>query len=212
MKKHVLLIAFVLGLLNVSFANEKNKKSILTNNDTNRYGYMQPFKFIERGVEFYIFPNGDFDFNTHSQYRRSPRRTTSINISYGAPRSYNNHGVTIEHDRLGRVRRVGNVFINYDAFDRIKRVGSVYMNYNRNLIRNIGGLHIYYDRYHRIIRTTGYIKHNLSCHFCGVRNCHTNHYNSHNHNNGHGHHGHNNWNGNTMYYKNGKSKKKPNKR
>jgi hypothetical protein len=45
--------------------------------------------------------------------------------------SRGNYGVKVEHDNLGRVRQVGNVFINYDANDRVKRIGSVYMTYNR---------------------------------------------------------------------------------
>lgn len=198
MKKQVLLVVLILGFFSISNANEKSEKNITVNEKSTRYGYMEPFKFIERGIEFYVFPNGEFDFNTHPQYRRTRRGHSSVNISYGVPRSYNNRGISIEHDHLGRVRRIGNVFVNYDAFDRIKRVGSVYMNYNRNLIRNIGGLHVFYDRHHRIIRTTGHIKRNLRS-----RNCHTNHYN----NSGHGHHNHqNNWNNDHLYYKKGKSK------
>ena len=213
MKKHVLLVILILGFFSISNANEKNRKDITVDEKTSRYGYMEPFKFIERGIEFYVFPNGEFDFNTHPEYRDTRRSHTSVNISYGAPRNYyNNHGVTIEHDRLGRVRRIGNVFVNYDAFDRIKRIGSVYMNYNRNLIRNIGGLYVYYDRHLRIIRTSGYIKHNLGCHFCGSRNCHKNHYSNHGHNNGHEHNNHGNWDNDHMYYRNKASKKKKTKR
>ena len=29
-----------------------------------RYNYAQPIQFVERGVEFLIFPDGSFDFNT----------------------------------------------------------------------------------------------------------------------------------------------------
>ena len=94
------------------------------------YRYAEPIAFMERGVEFLVFPNGDFDFNTAPSNYAQPRNTT-----YGAPRSssvryYNTNGsqgVLIQHDNMGRVRRVGNVFINYDAQGRVKRIGSVYM-------------------------------------------------------------------------------------
>ena len=212
MKKNILLLVFLLGVFGVSNANEINKNKLTTHKETSRYGYMEPFKFIERGIEFYVFPNGEFDFNTHPEYGATPRRNVSINISYGAPANYypNNNGVYIEHDHMGRVRRVGNVFINYDAYDRIKRIGSVYMNYRRDLISNIGGLYIYYDRHYRIIRTSGYIKHNLGCHFCGSHRCHSNHYGNPGH--AHGHNNHNNWNNNNMYFRGKSSKKKKNKR
>jgi hypothetical protein len=216
MKKNVLLLALLLGAFGISNANSINENNLTTNNQTSRYGQMEPFRFIERGVEFYVFPNGEFDFNTHPEYRRTPRMHTSINNSYGAPayNSHSNHGVTIEHDHLGRVRRIGNVFVNYDAFNRIKRVGSVYMNYNCNLIRNIGGLHVFYDRHLRIIRTSGYIKYNLGCHFCGSHSCSTNHYSSsnHAHNNGHGYNNNGNWDNDNLYYRNSAKKNKKTKR
>jgi len=192
MKNNTILIAFILGVFTFVNANEVNNNRS-DNTDVSRYSYMQPLKFVERGVEFYVFPNGEFDFNTHPRYHRSRGHGVSINISHGAPRSfhssyYRNHhndrGVRIEHDHLGRVRRIGSVFINYDRHSRIKRVGSVYMNYRHHLLSNIGGLYIYYSRNGRIHRTTGAIKHNMGCHFCGINNCSTNHYgNSHGHNN-----------------------------
>ncbi|MGB0896691.1 MAG: hypothetical protein ACPGU9_03880 [Flavobacteriaceae bacterium] len=188
MKKQVLLVVLILGLFSITNANEKH---VTTNEDNSRYGYMNPFKFIERGIEFYVFPNGEFDFNTHPQHRRVHRRSATINTSYGAPSSYyhNNHGVTIKHDHLGRVRRIGNVFINYDAHNRIKRIGTVYINYRRNLIKNIGGLFVYYDRHRRVIKTTGRIKRHIGCH--------TSHYS----NNGHGNNTPGNLHNDHMYYR-----------
>jgi hypothetical protein len=227
MKNNILLIAFILGVFTFVNANEVNN-SRKNNTNTSLYSYTQPLKFVERGVEFYVFPNGEFDFNTHPRYNRSRSHGVSINISHGAPRAShntyygNNHinrGVRIEHDRLGRVRRIGSVFINYDSHSRIKRIGSVYMNYPHHLLANIGGLHIYYSRNGRIHRTTGAIKHNMGCHFCGVSNCSTNHYgNNHGHNdyddhNDYGdynHHGNNN--DDLYYYRKGNKKHKKNKR
>lgn len=121
------------------------------------YRYAEPIVFMERGIEFYVFPNGDFDFNTVTT--PAPRNTT-----YGAPRSYTNSrsnpasvGVRIEHDYNGRVRRVGNVFINYDAVGRVKRVGSVYMSYNRFALKQVGNLKIIYDRRGRIVNIIGFV-------------------------------------------------------
>jgi len=221
-------VALIFALVFMAFVNANeitNNNTITKNREASRYRYNQPLKFIERGVEFFVFPNGEFDFNTHPRYHRSNYRRSnthvSINTTYGAPRAYHsqNHrsGVRVEHDHLGRVRRIGSVFINYDHNGRIKRVGSVYMNYHHRLLTNIGGLHIFYNRHHQIIRTTGRIKHNIGCHFCGTFNCTTNHYD--NHHNG-GNHYDNDWdndwddgsnhgNDDDMYYyrKDKKSKK-----
>ena len=227
MKNNILLIALILGVFTFVNANEVNNNRI-NNTDASRYSYMQPLKFIERGVEFYVFPNGEFDFNTHPRRQRSTGHGVSINISHGAPRtvhssyygnSHSNRGVRIEHDHLGRVRRIGSVFINYDRNSRIKRIGSVYMNYHHHLLANIGGLHIYYSRNGRIHRTTGAIKHNMGCHFCGMNNCSINHYgNNHGHNNydNHNDYGdyndHGNNNDDLYYYRKGNKKAKKNKR
>lgn len=222
MRKIIVLLALLLGVFAFANAKEVNNNRLTNNWETTRFRHMQPLKFVERGVEFFVFPNGEFDFNTHPRYRRSRRNNVHFNISYGTPRSYHSsyygsynsgRSVRIEHDHLGRVRRIGNVFINYDRFGRIKRAGSIYMNYRHNLLSNIGGLHIYYNRHHRIIRTTGYIKHNLGCHYCGGSNCTINHYDNHNsydnHHNNHSDDHYDDWGNNEdlYYYKNKKSKK-----
>ncbi|MFD0963891.1 hypothetical protein [Pseudofulvibacter geojedonensis] len=175
MKKLVVLTAVLLSTFLTAFANESNNRNTTVDS---RYGFNRPFMFNERGVEFFVFPNGEFDFNTHPTHFRG--RRTSINTTYGAPgrrrgHYYHNSGIRIEHDHLGRVRRVGNVFINYDRSGRVKRVGSVYMRYNHRLLNQIGGMHIAYDCYGRIIRTTGYIKYNSGCNVCGVTSCGINH-------------------------------------
>jgi len=140
--------------------------------------------FVERGVEFLIFPNGEFDFNTNvnyrhfgdSYYRKSRTKRGSINATFGAPgvRINYNHprGVIITHDRLGRVRRVGNVFINYDYQGRVKRVGSVYMKYRFEQLKQVGGLHIQYNRRGDMISIRGKVnRSNQGCGFCGMTSC-----------------------------------------
>jgi len=228
MKKITVLLVLFMGMF--AFANSNNVNNTQANNslEIGRYNHMQPLKFIERGVEFFVFPNGEFDFNSHPRHRRTRGHGININISHGAPRTFHstyygnyhhNQGVRVEHDRLGRVRRVGNVFINYDSHSRIKRIGSVYMSYHHHLLANIGGLHIYYSRNGRIHRTTGAIKHNMGCHFCGMNNCSTNHYgNNYGHNDSDNHNDHGNYNdyGNydddLYYYRKGNKKAKKNKR
>ena len=124
------------------------------------YRNAEPIVFMERGVEFYVFPNGEFDFNTVRTATPNRPRGNSFNSTFGAPNvhSYNNHrnnGVRIEHDHFGRVRRIGNVFINYDAFGRIRRAGSVYMRYNSFALTQVGNLRIVYNRRGQIISVYG---------------------------------------------------------
>lgn len=162
MKKITLALSAFILLLGSNMANASSEKVFddVTNRITRPIDYRNadPIVFVERGIEFYVFPTGDFDFNTATTTAR-PR-----NATYGAPRTYTNSrsythstnvGVRVEHDTNGRVRRVGNVFINYDAYGRIKRVGSVYMSYNSFALSQIGNLVIKYDRHGRIVKMLG---------------------------------------------------------
>ena len=123
-----------------------------------------PIVFTERGIEFFLFPDGQLDFNTRpttgrDMYYKSGRKN-GVNKTFGAPGNIRNgnYGVKVEHDNRGRVRQVGNVFINYDANDRVKRIGSVYMTYNRFALERVGGLEIIYNRRGQIVDTFGAVK------------------------------------------------------
>lgn len=159
MKKITLLVAsiFLIGS-GVANATEKNNSRSPVD-----FRNADPIVFTERGVEFYIFPDGQFDFNTRpsngDMYYKSGRRN-GPNMTYGSPsnRQNRNYGVKVEHDYTGKVRRIGNVFINYDANDRIKRVGSVYMTYNRYALTQVGGLQIIYNRRGQIVDIFGAVK------------------------------------------------------
>lgn len=147
----------------------------------------EPIVFTERGIEFFVFADGQIDFNTvptvhtNDGYYYKGRRG-SVNSTFGAPGT-NNSGVRIEHDAQGRVRRVGNVFLNYDARGRIKRIGSVYISYNRYALMQIGQMRILYDRYGRIVGTQGRVNNGATMPYHGGYN-----------------HGGNSWNDNEEYY------------
>lgn len=124
------------------------------------YRHAEPIVFVERGIEFYVFPNGEFDFNTVRTATPNRPRGNNFNSTFGAPNAQSYYGprsagVRIEHDHFGRVRRIGNVFINYDAFGRIRRAGSVYMRYNSFALTQVGNLRIVYNRRGQIISVYG---------------------------------------------------------
>ena len=224
MKRQVLFMAMVLiGLTSAKATTAGN--AVLNGEDLNnaRYRYAQPILFVERGVEFLIFSDGSFDFNTDLNFaipdddnyyhRRSKTRTRSkrsTNRTHGAPgTTYNNRerGVLVTHDRLGRVRRIGNVFINYDRDGKIKRVGSVYMSYRRDQLKQVGGLRILYNRHGDVIGTRGSVnRNNQGCGICGTSSCSIDHFNDQSHNDDWD----DNWNDDDTHYyykKNGKLKK-----
>ncbi|WP_298902026.1 hypothetical protein [uncultured Psychroserpens sp.] len=185
MKKLVLLFTgLLMGLTSVSAAETVTATQGDDFNNS-RYRFAEPIVFIERGVEFLIFPDGSFDFNTEfgnnvseTYYRTSRTRRSSVNTTYGAPGTVSRvnystprpRGVIITHDSNGQVRRIGNVFINYDRRGRIKRAGSVYMSYQRGngFLRQVGGLRVNYNRWGEIVHISGIVNHNNATLNCGV--------------------------------------------
>ena len=185
MKKQVLFIAALfIGLTSAQATATGHVVSNGEDLNNARYRFAKPIVFLERGVEFLIFPDGSFDFNTEIQnyvtatyYRSSRTRRSSVNTIYGAPGTVNRvhysaprpRGTIVTHNSNGQIRRIGNVYLNYDRAGRIKRAGSVYMNYqSRNgLLRQVGGLKVNYNRWGEIIHINGIVNHNNASLNCG---------------------------------------------
>jgi hypothetical protein len=162
MKTITLLVAanLLVGSLAFATTDERAVAFDRTRGAAIHYNDAEPIVFMERGIEFFVFLNGDFDFNTRPQdsqggyfYRRgaSARGNGAVAVNYG---------VRIEHDSFGRVRRVGNTFINYDQFNRVNRIGTVYMRYNRFALTQIGGMQIAYNRRGQIAHIVGQVNFN----------------------------------------------------
>ncbi len=156
MKKITLLVVTILLIGNVAKASE-----LSFTDDSNRFSFEEPIAFTERGIEFFVFPNGDFDFNTRPNdsqgdyFFRGAGKKGSDKVVERRPINF---GTLIEHDSFGRVRRVGNTFINYDTRDRVSRIGTVYMQYNRYALLQIGGMRIMYNRFGEITNMIGQVK------------------------------------------------------
>ncbi|MDO6674643.1 hypothetical protein Q4517_03670 [Tenacibaculum sp. 1_MG-2023] len=124
MRTGILLLLAMMSLTTVNADNiEKSTSKIGVTNRNN-----DAVTFVEKGIQFHVFLNGDFDFNTH--YNK-----------------YSDYGVRIKRDRRGRVRSVGNVYINYDARGNVKRIGNVFIKYKFGNLFKVGNLHIQYDRW-----------------------------------------------------------------
>jgi hypothetical protein len=151
MRKITLLTFYFLVGSMVMLANER----LIFDQSRGGFHSSEPLIFEQRGIVFYVFLNGDFDFNTHPNqgsgdfvYRRGSSALGNKPV---------NHGVRIQYDQFGRVRSVGNTFINYDRLNRVVRIGNVSMSYQRNGLVSIGGMTIVYDRRGNVLRTLGSI-------------------------------------------------------
>lgn len=174
MKRLVLLFAgLLIGLATASAAELNSQKQNKTLDKTKNYRYVQPIIFMERGIEFLIFPDGSFDFNTNTStalskgsefnnnlYYKNNSKRGSINTNIKYSNSSINRGVPIIRDRNGKIRRIGNVFLNYDRYGNITRAGSVFIQYNKgrnSIVNQIGGLRVKYNHWGEIVNTRGYI-------------------------------------------------------
>ena len=158
MKKITLLVVTILLVGNVAKASEVIKNS--GEEKRLKYNFDEPISFTERDIEFFVFPNGEFDFNTRPEDSQGDYfyKTAGRRVSKETNRGPVNYGVRIEHDSFGRVRRIGNTFINYDSRDRVSRIGTVYMKYNRTALVQIGGMQIIYNRRGDIVDFVGNVK------------------------------------------------------
>jgi hypothetical protein len=166
MKKITFLVACLL-VMNTTLVEAKSKSLEVTRHRGYAVDYRdaEPIYLVERGISFYVFPNGEFDFNTSrsngprdTYYRGTGRRG---DVTPEADRR-GNRPVRIEYDFDGRVRRIGNVFLNYDFFGRIKRIGTVSMSYNSFALKRIGGMRLYYNFRGEIVGVAGFINYNNS--------------------------------------------------
>lgn len=221
MKKLVLLFTGVLMSLTTVTASDLITDKKGNHLDiTKRYRYAQPIVFVERGVEFLIFPDGSFDFNTNLNnvfFRRGMySRRESINTTYGhtgsrvkysSPR---HSGLRVAYNNYGQVQRIGNVYLNYNRHGKVKRIGSVYMDYKHGTLKQVGSLRVNYNHWGQIVHTRGQVSaFNDNCGICGISGCTTNH----SHNN---YAFNNNWENydynNDAYYYNQNGKKKKHKK
>ena len=123
MKKGILIL---LGMfMMVSSVEAKTGENLPNRYRVFNYSYENSVNFFENGIEFFIFTNGDFDFDA----------------------SLRNRNVRINRDFNGRIRTIGNVFIRYDRFGNVTRIGDVFMRYNRNRLVRVGDLRVNYDRW-----------------------------------------------------------------
>ncbi|MDT7832990.1 hypothetical protein RQM59_11400 [Flavobacteriaceae bacterium S356] len=132
MKKGILLLA---GLLLLTVNTEAKS----TENPVKKIGfstkYYNSVSFVERGIQFDVFLNGDFDFEAiRRNYRYNNRR--------------NRHSrIRISRDYKGRINKVGNVSIRYDHRGNVRRIGSIFIQYRRGRLSNVGNLKVRYNRW-----------------------------------------------------------------
>lgn len=124
MKKGIFLLITLLSLTSLTATNNSN---IGVN-----YRFDDAVTFVERGVEFHVFLNGNFDFNALNRN----------NVYYNG-----NRRLPIRRDNFGRIRQVGNTVINYGFNNNVTSIGNVPIRYRFGQLASVGNLVVDYDRW-----------------------------------------------------------------
>lgn len=125
--------------------------------DNYRRSYGDAFIFTEGGVEFAVFPDGQFDFFYHPRFRGNNFSFLSqnINISYNAGYNYDPY---VQYDDFGAVVQIESVPVYYDFYGRIIQAGHVQISYNHfGMLSRIGHLYLHYNPYNQFTGYSGYI-------------------------------------------------------
>lgn len=146
MKNLVLLFtALILGTSGV-FAASIEEDKVATRN---AYRFDNSFIFVENGITFSVYPDGEFDFYIEN-YVSGRRDGITFNSGY-------DYSPYAQYDDYGAVIQVENVPIYYDYYGRVNQIGAVDINYLNRRVRNIGGMSVYYNNRGFYDYHTGYI-------------------------------------------------------
>ncbi|MAP54481.1 MAG: hypothetical protein CL605_06215 [Altibacter sp.] len=151
-KTAALVIAFL--MIGITSKAESAPESAPANYSYDGSAYI----FVEGGVEFSVFPDGQFDFVYLGRDRGGNVNvninTQNVNINFNSGYDYEAY---IQYDDYGAVIQIEDIPIYYDEFGRIVQAGSTEIRYNDRRIVRVGGLHVYYNPYGYFSHCTGYI-------------------------------------------------------
>ncbi|MEZ4857847.1 MAG: hypothetical protein R2781_03480 [Flavobacteriaceae bacterium] len=150
-KVTALVLSFFAAVYSINAANENENPYYENYNG-------QSYIFVEGGVEFSVFPDGQFDFvyvgNTQGNNINVSINTANVSLSYNSGYNYD---AFVQYDDYGAVIQVEEVPIYYDEFGRIIQAGSVEIRYTNRRIVRVGGMHIFYNHYGYFSHYTGFI-------------------------------------------------------
>jgi hypothetical protein len=151
MKK--LLFLFSGLLLSIITVNANNSK----NQDTSYMGYGNSFIFEESGVEFSIFPDGQFDFFI-GKYHNNISVSVNTNAGSFSFNSGYNYNAYVQYDEFGAIIQIENTPVFYDYYGRVSQIGNVYIHYNNyGYVHRVGGLYVHYKSPRVFSHFTGFI-------------------------------------------------------
>jgi hypothetical protein len=142
--------ALVLGT-SVSLAATTEDKVVTSN----MVSYGNPIIFVENGITFSVYPDGEFDFYIDD------RVNVGANVNFGNTSITFNSGYNydpyVQYDDYGAVIQVENIPVYYDYYGRVSQIGDVNIWYRNGRVHRVGGLYVYYNPRGVFTHYTGYV-------------------------------------------------------
>ncbi|MEP0265147.1 hypothetical protein [Dokdonia sp.] len=154
MKKLVVLAVLFLGGMTAQ-ANEVTNLDHNNNTTGIRYNVPQSISFVQRGVKFIVYPNGEFDFRFSNPQHHGRRGHNAPGTTYS---NRGNRGY-VAYDYLGNATKVGRNYIGYNRNCDVNQIGNITLRYAHGRLVRVGNLRVYYDHYGDISHTKGYVTH-----------------------------------------------------
>lgn len=140
MKKLVLLLAAVLMGTGSSLKASTTDKVV----PTRAFTYGNSFIFVENGITFSVYPDGEFDFYIDNYAGVNAGLAVGpVGFTFNSGFDYNPY---VQYDDYGAVVQVENVPVWYDFYGRVRRIGGINIWYRNGLAHRIGGMRIFYNR------------------------------------------------------------------
>lgn len=136
--------ALVLGTTGILASTSDDKVA-----ERNAYRYNKSFIFVEQGITFSVYPDGEFDFYVDSRLGNSRR-----NVTFNSGFDYSPYA---QYDDYGAVVQVENIPIFYDYYGRVSQVGDININYRNRRVHSVGNMFVFYNNNGLYDYHTGYI-------------------------------------------------------
>lgn len=152
MKKFALLLIGLLTIGSTTYVAAETTNTVRRGTVYDGSKYI----FVENGIEFSVFPDGEFDFYI-------PQYTDGLAVSVNAGPvgiSFNtgfDYDPYVQYDDYGAVVQIESTPLFYDYYGRLTQAGDVRINYRNNRIVQVGGLYLHYNNYGVYSHYTGFI-------------------------------------------------------
>lgn len=107
------------------------------------YRFSNSFIFVENGITFAVYPDGEFDFYIDRQVNlQAGVRLGGAAVTFNSGFNYNPF---VQYDDYGAVIQVEHVPVFYDYFGRVSAIGGVNITYRHGRVFRMGGMRVFYN-------------------------------------------------------------------